>query len=141
MSRSRGFCIIYSALALLFIAPQCTSALETSAIDGNELLTDCQAWVRVMDNPNAMAANDEINGANCVGYVDGVVDDHFTLQMTDKSPLDPARYFCIPSGVNPNQTVRVIAKWLEDHPARLHEKAIGLVIDALKENFTCRQSR
>jgi hypothetical protein len=110
-------------------------------MNGNMLLKNCQAWVRLMDNPNdAASGSDEIEGANCAGYVDGVVDDHVTLQLEDKMPFDSTKYFCIPDGVTPNQTVRVVVKWLTDHPARLHEKAIRLVLAALRDNFACRRS-
>jgi len=139
------------AIALaFFLMPQAASALGFSAIDGNVMLKNCKAWVSLLDNPHfqgqdnpdnlrAISHGDMVDGASCVGYVMGVVDDHFSCQINEKSPVDPTKHFCLPDGVTPNQTVRVIVKWLEDHPARLHEKAIGLVLTALRENFPCRQ--
>jgi Rap1a immunity proteins len=150
-----GRCKLYVlTTALSFsLMPQGASALGFSAFDGTDMLKHCKAWVSLLDNSNfqdldnpdtlrAMARGDLVNGAHCVGYVQGVIDDHFSCQINETSSaaaLDPVKHFCLPDGVTPNQTVRVIVKWLEDHPARLHEKAIGLVLDALRDNFPCRQ--
>ena len=147
--------VLTTALTCVFLMPQGASALGFSAFDGNEMLKDCKAWVSLLDNPNfqdldnpdtlrAMARGDMVNGARCVGYVSGVIDDHFSCQLNEPSSgaaLDPTKHFCLPDGVSPNQAVRVIVKWLEDHPARLHEAAIVLALDALRDNFPCRQKK
>jgi len=144
--------VLTTALTFVFLMPQGASALGFSAYDGNEMLKDCKAWVSLLDNPNfpdnmdspdnlrAISHGEMVNGAHCVGYVQGVIDDHFSCQINESSAaaLDPTKHFCLPDGVTPDQTVRVIVKWLEDHPARLHEKAIGLVLNALRDNFPCR---
>jgi hypothetical protein len=141
-----GCCKLYvfaTALAFIFLMPQGASALGSSAIDGNDMLKNCKAYVRMLDTPTnlqAVSHDDEVYGAHCVSYVAGVVDDHFSCQINDTSPFDPTKHFCLPDGVTPNQTVRVIVKWLEDHPARLHERAIGLVLNSLSDSFPCRQT-
>jgi Rap1a immunity proteins len=142
-----------AALAFVVLLPQHMFAIGFSNLDGNQLLKECTAYSNLLSLPNvqdtedpdvlrAMARGDFANGAHCLGYVTGIVDDHFNCQINEASStaaLDPTKHFCLPDGVTPNQTVRVVVKWLGDHPARLHEGAIGLVIDALKENFPCRQ--
>jgi hypothetical protein len=60
-------------------------------------------------------------------------------QINDQSPTDPSKHFCLPDEATLGQAVRVAVKWLEDHPARLHERAIDLVLSALRENFPCRR--
>jgi hypothetical protein len=130
-------------LALVCLTTHAASASGLSATDGNGLLSNCEAFLRMAANyegGGATSSDDSLNGAFCSGYVMGAIDDHVSIQMNDKSPLDPKR-FCLPDGVTPHQTIRVIAKWLEDHPARLHERAIGLVLTALGESFPCRQSQ
>lgn len=109
---------------------------------GNRLLSTCEAFMRTSanyDSNTAISVSDSVDAGFCSGYVMDLVDDHFSLQIDDKTPLDPTRYFCLPDGVTPKQTIRVLVKWLEDHPARLHERAIGLAISALRENFECHQ--
>jgi hypothetical protein len=78
-----------------------------------------------------------------LAHVMGVIDDRFNFridEMASTGAFDPARYFCFPHGVTPDHAVRVVVKWLGDHPARLHEDAIKLVLDALKENFPCHKN-
>jgi hypothetical protein len=133
------------ALMLGFLIPHGAIAQGTSTTDGNLLLVNCKAYVRGLDNPSSlrdMSTDDQVNAAHCIGYVTGVVDDHFWLQIIDTSQFDPAKFYCIPSNtMTSNQIIRVITKWLEDHPSRLHEQAATLVIAALRENFPCKQSK
>jgi hypothetical protein len=146
--------VLTTALSFFLFVPQGASALGFSAFDGNAMLKDCKAWVTVLDNPSfqeldnpeglrAMARGDTINGAHCIGYVAGVIDDHFSCQIheTSAAALDPTKHLCLPDGVTPNQAVRVIVKWLEDHPARLHETAVILALDALRDGFPCPQKK
>lgn len=142
-----------AALALSCLMPKSALAIGVSAYDGNQMLKECRAWVNSLDRGNledtndpgnlrAMARGDYVNGAHCVGYVQGVIDDHFNCQLNEVSStaaFDPAKHFCLPDGVSPNQAVRVVVKWLEDHPARLHEGAIDLVMSALKDGFPCKK--
>ena len=155
MLNGRRFSFFATAFAFILLLPHSAVALGFSALDGNELLRQCKAYTNLLNLPNvrdtddpdvlrAMARGDFANGMHCLGYVTGVVDDHFSCQLSEASAsaaLDPAKNFCLPGGVTPNQTVRVVVKWLQDHPARLHESAIELAISALKENFPCHQKR
>jgi len=144
--------LLTTVFSFSFLLPQSAFAIGFSAIDGNKLLKECKAYMNLLnlrdvqdkDDPDVLRAEargDYVNCTHCLGYVTGVVDDHFSCQINEPSStaaLDPKEHFCLPDGVNPNQTVRVIAKWLEDHPARLHEGAIELVLSALKDNFPCK---
>jgi hypothetical protein len=154
LSRHRFF-LLATVSAFVLLLPHRTFALGYSALDGNELLKECRAYTNLLNLPNArdtndpdvlraMARGDFANGAHCLGYVTGVADEHFNCQ-TNEAPstaaLDPTKHFCLSDGVTPNQTVRVVVKWLEDHPARLHESAVELVLGAFKENFPCHKNR
>ncbi len=154
LSRHR-FYLLATVSALFLLLPHRTFALGYSALDGNELLKECRAYTNLLNLPDArdtndpdvlraMARGDFANGAHCLGCVTGVADEHFNCQTSEASsaaPLDPTKHFCLPDGVTPNQTVRVVVKWLEDHPAQLHESAVELVLGALKENFPCHKNR
>jgi len=144
--------LLTTVFSFSILLPQSAFAIGSSSIDGNQLLKECKAYVNLlslrdvkdMDDPDvlrAMARGDYANGMHCLGYVTGVSDDHFNCQVNEPSStaaLDPKRHFCLPDGVTQNQTVRVIVRWLEDHPARLHERAIELVVTALKDSFPCK---
>jgi hypothetical protein len=153
MLSSRRFSLLATVFAFVFLLPYPALAIGFSALDGNELLKECKAYTNLLNLPNVQDTNDPdvlrarargdfANGMHCLGYVTGVVDDHFKCQISEASTtaaLDRTKHFCLSDGVTPNQTVRVVVKWLEDHPARLHESAIELVLSALKENFPCHQ--
>ena len=141
MARSH-FCVMILILSLgCFGLCQRGFAQGFSNTDGNMLLSRCKIHIKGMDNgPRSLSQDEQVLAAYCIGYVTGVFDDHFWLQLSDTSPLDPTKYYCIPSGVSFNQMVRAVVKWLEDHPARLHEPAVLLIITSFKENFPCRQT-
>ena len=155
MLTGRRFPLWVVAFAFVLLLPHSTLASDYSAFgDGNDLLKDCKAYtdlnlpdMRYMSDKDirrASARGDLISGLQCLAYVMGVIDDRFNFridEMASTGAFDPARYFCFPHGVNPDQAVRVVVKWLGDHPARLHEDAIKLVVDALKENFPCHKNR
>jgi Rap1a immunity proteins len=155
MLSGRGFPLLVVGFVFVFLVPHSTLASDYSTFgDGNDLLKHCKAYtdlnlldMRYMSDKDirrASARGDPISGLQCLAYVMGVIDDRFNLridEMAATGAFDPARYFCFPHGVTPDQAVRVVVKWLGDHPARLHEDAIKLVLDALKENFPCHKNR
>lgn len=61
----------------------------------------------------------------CSGYVNGV------WNTSDK--------FCDPKGITLGQVVRVVLKYLNDHPERLHEHEAELVVDALRAAWPCKR--
>lgn len=48
---------------------------------------------------------------------------------------------CIPTGTTNEQHLRVIVKYLRDHPEKLHEPAGSLSLEALKAAFPCRNEK
>lgn len=134
-------CIAVAITVIGFGAPRSAFTQGVSANTGNDLLPDCQAYVRFLDNPDRTEPTDAVNGPFCVGYIAGVVDDNFLWELSGANPPDRhSAHLCIPSGVNPNQAVRVVARWLGSHPERLHEPAVELVIAALRDGFPCQSS-
>jgi hypothetical protein len=144
-----------TAFAFVLLLPRSALAADYSTFgDGNDLLKDCKAYTDLnlldmrdmsdKDIRRALARGNPVSGLQCLAYVMGVMDDRFNSridEMVSTGAFDPAKYFCFPHGVTPDQAVRVIVKWLGDHPARLHEDAVKLVVDALKENFPCQKNR
>lgn len=52
----------------------------------------------------------------------------------------PTKYWCtaVPQTVSVEQAARVIVLFLETHPKRLHEKFLGLALEALHEAWPCK---
>ena len=44
---------------------------------------------------------------------------------------------CIPEGAKSLQWAKVVVKWLNDHPEKLHDPAVIAVYLAMKEAFPC----
>ena len=154
LGRHRFFLLATLSAFVLLLPPSAVASEYSAFGDGNELLKDCKAYADLnlldmrdmsdQDIRRASARGDLIGGLQCLAYVIGIIDDRFNFRIDEiasTGAFDPARYFCFPHGVTPDQAVRVIVKWLGDHPARLHEDAIKLVLDALKENFPCHRNR
>jgi hypothetical protein len=100
-----------------------TASEETST--GNFLLRACKETVRMLDQPKA---DEDIFQAwqtgFCMGMVQGVV---------SASPI-----ICTPTDSNAGQWVRIVTKYLEDNPDKLHIKSPKLVEVALTRVFPCR---
>lgn len=99
--------------------------------DGNMLLQRCQTVLRTEERGGGPASNaDAMASTFCFGYINGVLD-------FQSSARKDVAYFCLPEGASRMQALRVVVKFLTDHPERLHEHEVNLVIFALREAFPC----
>lgn len=85
-------------------------------ISGSQLLEDCTAEVK----------------AYCISYVMGVAD---SFDCDD--PLSGYRWQAPQVGLKTSQVVRVVTKFLDEHPEKLHLLASSLVANALEQAFPC----
>jgi hypothetical protein len=46
---------------------------------------------------------------------------------------------CIPNAVTNGQMVRVVVKYIEDRPARMHENFKALAVEALRAAWPCKK--
>ena len=71
-----------------------------------------------------------LHGA-CGGYILGVSDtmNYYHLNYYDKE--------CIPSTATRGQVIKVIMRYLDDKPEKLHRHAHFLIVNALIEGFDC----
>jgi hypothetical protein len=89
--------------------------------DGNQLIAACKPAVQVLDEPSREFTKQEVyNIGYCQGLVSGVAD---TIQ--DGSLM------AIPRG----QMVRVVERYLADHPEKLSLAAVFLIREALAKAF------
>lgn len=98
--------------------------------DGNELLTQCQHFINAVEDKKF----DEFKAGVCVGTIKGV--DTTVWFLSDD--LRKTAQFCTPRDVTNGQLVRIVVKWLKDHPKALHENRTGLIWLALKDAFPCK---
>ena len=51
--------------------------------------------------------------------------------------IEGQTWFCDPPNGTVGQMIKVVQKYLADHPERLHEEALQLVLDAYGDAFPC----
>ena len=91
---------------------------------GNGLLVSCQTSIRQMDNPGmTLSFSEGLYDGYCTGIVTGV---------TAASPL-----VCPGKGATVGQEIRVVVKFLQDHPEKLNLRNTDLIEQALSEAFPC----
>src|ERR1700733_6101131 len=100
---------------------------------GNDLLPMCQAVINQADG-KTLSASMVPDAMRCLAYVQGFIDG-FHVRDTVEENMPPT--LCFPDGATGAQMVRVVTKWLLDHPARLHEPAWGLIFLAFQESYLC----
>jgi len=89
--------------------------------DGNQLITACKSAVQMLDEPSREFTKQEVyNIGYCHGLVSGVAD------TTQNANL---------MGIQRGQMVRVVQKYLVDHPEKLSLTAYFLVREALAKAF------
>ena len=132
-------CLSCSVLLIATAANPQQPAQEPISTSGLAMLKDCSAELEGL-NVTPKTVDDLIrglNGANCAGRVLGFSDGYFEGQLHAGGRLD----YCPPGGMTTEQLVRVVVKYLSDHPAELHEHWSGLTRTALIQAFPCRSTR
>jgi hypothetical protein len=153
--------LILSAFFLTFSGPlNAQESKQTVREDGNNLLDECSGLIRVADSSSSIRASDVdmMKFMWCAGYL-RATRDYFVdvkvrlavlgmigLRITgpDKvrgaasAMLDP---ICDLDKISILQMARVVVKWLQDHPERLHEHESSLAREALTSAFPCKSSQ
>lgn len=62
----------------------------------------------------------------------------YMLAFAGGGYLGNASRFCPPDGASIDQTKKVVLKYIEDRPERLHEPFVFLAIEALRKAWPCR---
>lgn len=107
-------------LVLIFITgTACAQSAAKGYTDGNDLREDCEA---------AITGQFGYGAGYCFGLIEGY------LQATPAKALPT---HCVPMGVTVEQLVKVIVKYLDQHPEKLHLTAFLLISQATHEAFPC----
>ncbi len=107
-------------------------AATDGLLSGSKLLERCSdADVFSESEPSTLAL---MNATNCYSYLTGYVN---ATQVYEAINPD-AGFICVPEEVGTNQLSRVVVKYLEANPERLHEHMGVLVAEALRSGFPCQ---
>jgi hypothetical protein len=132
-------------LLLIFVISSacCWGQTTKKGLDGNQLLENCGALIKAMD-ANFKGAGASYGDGWCLGYLAGFTDglDAAALMSSNGSYEQYSAlrdsFICFPVGSNNGQYARIVVKYLNDHPERLHEDAKVLVASALRDAFPCQ---
>jgi hypothetical protein len=110
-------------------------AQTSSASDGNQLLEACTAALKSGDH----TMMDYQRGQYCIGFVGGVYSGLNYLEAYNtahhlRSPV------CLPDDtLRGSQLVRIVNKYLADHPQELNKDQAILAINAFVEAYPCKE--
>jgi len=142
MRRHLPFALV--AISVLSIVPldAQTPAKDISA-SGNRYLEVCSSTEKPQTQLNEM---DFLNLGLCHGFMlgfnDGVGTAISILQLNDsslsylKNSMEDIK-ICYPEGVENGQLIRLVLKYIRDHPEQAHEPAAVLVVKAELNAFPC----
>lgn len=124
---------LFVILAVLTLSPPAVPAAtsDVSIAHGNGFYSNCAS----VETPSEQW--DSVQTAKmmfCYGYVEGLTHGILAVerQRTDKT-------FCFPSSdITNSQVVRIVRKYIAEHPERGHEVTAILAADALRGGFPCR---
>src|SRR5437879_928107 len=110
--------------------------------DGNQVLKKCQTTLRLVDNHPANPSDGDITDSGwCIGWIGAAIEmNYLRREMAENTHTSPdAFHFCAPEkGMQAQQAIRVVVKYLQGSPERLHENGMLLTIAALKTGFSCK---
>jgi hypothetical protein len=100
---------------------------------GNEFVRTCEPIFVASSSGAVRDHSDYYDSAFCLAYVIGVNDGaHLFLDIAP-----PAAKYCMPSGVTRGQEVRVLIKYIKDHPEKAHLSTDFLEVLAFHDAFPC----
>ncbi len=122
-------------LALLLCLPAVPPAEpqeQSQSVDesGNAFLSLCE------DSADSASKQSHLQQGECFGYVDGV-DDGIRIAYDIMSQPKP---YCLPDGVTHGQMMRVLIKFIKDHPEKAHSQTRVLEIRSFMDAFPCTRS-
>ncbi|WP_207265153.1 Rap1a/Tai family immunity protein [Pseudomonas sp. GW101-3H06] len=99
--------------------------------DGNQLLRACKEAIRDSDGEQYTSGVD-------IGYCLGLVNGVMSTMDTMNEYLLPKEKTCFPTGLMNKQGARIVAKYLEEHPASLHRDGAFLAMAAFQNSYPCK---
>lgn len=109
------------------------------SFNGNEMLKSCTALLKA---PPAVRREEDAlevaTGLPCLFYTAGFMHGY---QLGTISSARQLRPFCLPENaekISGEQFARIIVKWAEEHPEKLHESSIVIMTGALNRAFPCK---
>jgi len=99
---------------------------------GNAFLRTCS----VIEKEHSLTAGDVMQQEACAAYVSGFVEG---LSFATEGAETSSPIYCPPSeGPEAGQLVRIVLKYIRDHPETAHQRTYLLAGRALRGSFPCK---
>jgi hypothetical protein len=121
-----------SIIICLFLVGHFCLGQDEKQMDGNWWLQAASLAIRKVDQKENLSSDQNAMVSAALYYIDGF-QDGLAMATTNKSkPL-----VCFPENSTLGQDIRIIKKYLEDHPEDLHASGRVLILKALAKAFPC----
>jgi hypothetical protein len=125
--------IIIAAVLALVVAEQ---APAQDASSGNHILPGCRAFLDV--NTGLKPSASAFTAGQCVGTIDGLIQAAQAQLLRERGATEVVVAFCAPDGVTMGQMVRVVVKYVDQHPELMHIAFSTLALSALAQAWPCK---
>lgn len=123
--------VIALAIALLLGASFAASA----AVTGQELLDRCSASEKSLEGKEKLSGGEALDAMWCMGYMSGLLDG---FSVSDYR-VGNAKVMCVPDeGLTRTQALRIVNKWLREHPDALPKSGRRGALLALASAYPCK---
>jgi len=147
--------LVLTIIFAFLVWPSVARAGSGFLSDGNKLLTNCTYAERFLNNLTPDNLKKPVEVMWCIGFVEATVgkiyledlfhqfgtkanatvEERLAELRTKNPPL-----VCLPEqGIKNGQAVRIVVKYLREHPERLHEPAVHLLSWAISDAFPCKK--
>ena len=100
---------------------------------GTDMLRSCPYAIAPPPNSNVATF---MEGARCLGYLDGMMDTNSIIQSMAKGQI---ALFCAPTeGISLEQAARIVVEYLKANPNNLHMPGRLQAMIALRTAFPCK---
>jgi hypothetical protein len=105
--------------------------------EGNDLLRECKIYIK-WSNGNDLSKVESYEIGICKGVMEGVLVSNNLLKYWVKTNnIETRYYYCIPEGISTSQLAKVVVKYLDEHPEKLHEHRGTLLAYTFMKYFPC----
>ena len=132
---------VSSLLAMLSFALATPAPAQTDEgfvrdyMTGVELTEKCRSYLAMIRSGGQASGQQAFDGGICWGFVAGVLESVDFEGLASTSSGAPA--FCLPSDVNANIMVEIVAQYGDEHPTSQRMSGYNLTRFALAQSFPC----
>jgi hypothetical protein len=118
--------------AILNCRPTFAQGSQIGASIGLDMLRPCGIYEGIQSGRQADVTNDETLGMGyCLGLILGI---KFLAGAATKNTTYP---ICVPDNAPSGQVLSVVLRYLRNHPQKLNDNFLYLIMDALLEAWPC----